>query len=89
MNPPPHQKWSSAAFGLAGVCLAAIALAKLFGFATPTLSGVLMAGIVISGTAAWFLQARQKCPHCGELYGYGFRIVNANLCRKCGGDFNG
>ncbi len=89
MNPPPHQKWSSAAFGLAGVCLAAIALAKLFGFATPALSGVLMAGIVISGTAAWFIQARQKCPHCGESYGYGFRLVNAHLCRKCGGDLSG
>ncbi len=89
MNPPPHQKWSSAAFGLAGVCLAAIALAKLFGFATPALSGVLMAGIVISGTAAWIIQARQKCPHCGEPYGYGVRIMNAHRCRKCGGDFSG
>jgi len=86
MNPQPYQKWSSYAFGLAGICLAVLALSKLFGFATPALSGVLMAGIVISGTAAWLIQARHTCPHCGEPYGYGIRIVNAHLCRKCGGD---
>jgi len=89
MNPQPHQKWNSYAFGLAGICLAALALANLFGFSTPALSSVLMAGILISGTAAWIIQARQKCPHCGEPYGYGIRIMKANLCRKCGGDFSG
>jgi hypothetical protein len=89
MNPPPHQKWSSAAFGLAGLCLAALALSTLFGFATPTLSRVLMAGIFISGTAAWIIQARHICPHCGEPYGYGVRIVNSHLCRKCRGDIRG
>ena len=89
MNPPPHQTWSSAAFGLAGVCLAAMALANLFGFSSAQLSRVLMAGIFISGTAAWIIQARQKCPHCGEPYGYGVRIGKTHLCRKCGGDFSG
>ena len=89
MSPQPHEKWSSAAFGLAGICLAALALANLFGLTTPRLNGVLMAGILISGTAAWIIQARQKCPHCGETYGYGVRIVKANSCRKCGGDFRG
>jgi hypothetical protein len=89
MNPQPHHKWSSAAFGLAGLCLAALVLASVFDFATPALSRVLMAGIVISGTIAWVVQARQKCPHCGEPYGYGVRIVKAHLCRKCGGDFSG
>ena len=89
MNPPPYQKWSSYAFGLAGICLAVLALSTLFGFSTQQLSAILMAGIVISGTAAWVIQARQKCPHCGEPYGYGVRIGKANLCRKCGGDYNG
>ncbi len=89
MNPQPHQKWSSAAFGIAGLCLAAIALSKLFRFSTPALSGVLMAGIVVSGTAAWIIQARQICPHCGEPFGYGVRIMNADRCRKCGGDYRG
>ena len=89
MNRQPYQKWSSAAFGLAGICLAAIALSNLFGFATPALNGVLMVGIVISGTAAWIIQARQKCPHCGELFGYGIRIMNTDRCRKCGGNFSG
>jgi hypothetical protein len=89
MNPPPHQKWSSAAFGLAGLCLAVLAFSILFRFSTPQLSAVLMAGILISGTAAWVIQARQKCPHCGERYGYGVRIGKANLCRKCRGDFSG
>jgi len=86
MNQPPYQKWSSYAFGLAGICLAALALASVFDFASPALSSILMAGIVISGTAAWIIQARHKCPHCGEPYGYGVRLVNAHLCRKCGGD---
>ncbi|MDH3196041.1 MAG: hypothetical protein OEL78_07000 [Hyphomicrobiales bacterium] len=89
MNSPPYQKWSSAAFALAGICLAVLALATVFGFASPALSAVLMAGMVIAGTAAWAVQARQKCPHCGEPYGYGIRIVNTHRCRKCGGDFRG
>ena len=89
MSSQPHQKWSSAAFGLAGICLAALALANLFALTTPRLNSILMAGILISGTAAWIIQARQKCPHCGEPYGYGVRILKAHLCRKCGGDFHG
>lgn len=89
MNPPPYQKWSTYAFGLAGLCLAVLALSVLFGFSTPQLTRVLMVGIVLSGTAAWIIQARQKCPHCGEPYGYGVRIGKANLCRKCGGDISG
>ncbi len=86
MDQPPYQKWSSAAFGLAALCLGGIALSNVFGIATAQLNGVLLAGIFISGTLAWVIQARQKCPHCGEPYGYAFRIVNAHLCRKCGGD---
>lgn len=86
---PASRQWSSYAFGLAFACLMAIALSQIFGFASPQLSTVLMIGIVVSGTAAWAIQARQTCPHCGTLYGYGFRIVNAHICRSCGGDFRG
>ena len=89
MIPQPYQKWSTAAFAFAALCLAAIALAKVFGIATPTVNGVFMAGIVVAGTAAWIIQARQTCPHCGKPYGWGFRIVKAHLCRHCGGDFRG
>lgn len=84
---PASRQWSSYAFGIAFACLMAIALSQVFGFASPQLSTILMIGIVISGTAAWAIQARQTCPHCGTLYGYAFRIVNAHICRKCGGDF--
>jgi uncharacterized membrane protein AbrB (regulator of aidB expression) len=89
MIPSPHQKWSNYAFGLAGICLAAIALSTLFRFSTPALTGTLMIGIVISGTAAWILQARQKCPHCGELFGYGIRLGKTDRCQKCGGKYSG
>lgn len=84
---PASRQWSSYAFGLAFACLMAIALSHVFGIASPELSTILMVGIVISGTIAWAIQARQNCPHCGTLYGYGFRIVNAHICKKCGGDF--
>ncbi len=86
---PPYQKWSSYAFGLAGLCLAVLALANVFGFTSRALNSVLMTGIFVAGTAAWIVQARQICPHCGVPYGYRIRIVNANICRKCGGDLSG
>lgn len=87
MKPLPYQKWSSYAFGLAGICLAAIAFATLFKFSTPMIRGVLMAGIIVAGTAAWLLQAREKCPHCGKPFGYAIRIGNTDRCRKCGGNY--
>ena len=87
MKLQPYQKWSTIAFGLAGLCMAALAISILLGFSSPQLSRVLMAGIFISGTAAWIIQARQKCRHCGKPYGYGVRIVNSHRCRKCGGDY--
>ena len=86
---PASQQWSNYAFGLALVCLAALALSHGLGFATPLLSGILMIGIVISGTAAWAIQARQPCPHCGALYGYRFRVTNTHLCPTCGADLRG
>ena len=89
VNAPPHQKWSTAAFGLAALCLAGLALSSVLGMATATVSLVLLGGILVSGTLAWTLQARHKCPHCGHRYGYGLRIVRANSCRRCGGDTRG
>jgi hypothetical protein len=67
--------------------LLGLAMSHVFGLATPELSLFAMAGIVISGTAAWFIQAKQPCPDCGQLYGYRFRFVNARICRNCGGEF--
>lgn len=89
MTPQPYQKWSSYAFGLAGICLALLALANVFGFTSPVLNSALMGGILVSGTAAWIVQARQTCPHCGESYGFRIRIVNVNICCKCGSDIRG
>lgn len=82
-----YQKWVSRVYGLAALCLLVLALGEAFGFATPLLRTVTMVGIVLAGTAAWVMQAKRVCPNCGELYGYAIRIVNANICRKCGADF--
>lgn len=82
-----HQKWVSRAYAFAGACLFALAIAEVSGHATPLLRTLLMLGIAASGTVAWIMQAKRKCPECGQLYGYGIRIVNANVCRHCGADF--
>ncbi len=81
------QRWTSRAYGFAGVCLFALASAEFFGFSTPELRSVLMLGILAVGTASWVLQAKRKCSNCGRLYGYHLRIVNANKCRRCGFEF--
>jgi hypothetical protein len=81
------QKWISRAYGFAGLCLGLLALAEAFGFASTILRSVTMIGIVLAGTGAWIMQSKRTCPNCGSLYGYAIRIVNANLCRKCGADF--
>ncbi len=81
------QNWVSRAYGFAAFCLAALAILEITDRATPFLQTMLMAGIVLAGTAAWAMQAKRKCPKCGEVYGYHFRIVNANVCRKCGAEF--
>ena len=85
---PPQgiERWSNAALLVAVASLGAIAFFNAFGLDTPTINTVLMIGIMISGTVFWAIQARQPCPHCGAPYGYGFRIVNAHICRSCGGD---
>lgn len=83
---PGSQKWSDYAFGLALACLLGMALAHVFGLATLAVNTVFVAGVLISGTAAWVIQARLVCPHCGSRYGYGIRILNSHLCPKCKGD---
>lgn len=82
-----YQMWVSRAYGLAAFCLFALALAEFAGVATPLLRTVLMLGILAAGTAAWVMQAKRKCPRCGHLYGYHFRLVKANICTKCGAEF--
>ena len=82
-----HQRWVSRAYAFAGACLFALAIAEISDHATPVLRTLLMLGIAASGTVAWVMQAKRECPKCGRLYGYGIRIVNANVCRYCGEDF--
>lgn len=81
------KKWSSLASSIAVLSLLFLAVMHVFGFATPQLSVIVMGGIVLSGTAAWLIQAKQPCPECGQLYGYRFRFMNARACRHCGGEF--
>jgi hypothetical protein len=82
-----YQRWVTRAYGFAAFCLAALAVVEITDTATPFVQTLLMMGIVLAGTAAWVMQAKRKCPQCDELYGYHFRIVNANRCRKCGAEF--
>ncbi|GAB4229820.1 MAG: hypothetical protein Kow0032_11240 [Methyloligellaceae bacterium] len=82
-----YQKWVSRAYAFAGLCLAALAVVEATDTATPLVRTLLMLGIGAAGTAAWVMQAKRVCPKCGTLYGYHFRIVNANVCRRCGAEF--
>lgn len=82
-----YQKWVSRAYAFAAACLFGLALAEIGGAATPLTRTLLMFGILAAGTAAWVMQAKRVCPSCGQLYGYKLRIVNANICAKCGGEF--
>jgi hypothetical protein len=83
----PSRNWSRPAANLAMICLVGSALAHVLGLATPLLNALLMTGILLAGTTAWLVQARQVCPECGRRYGYRFRLVNAATCRHCGGEF--
>ena len=83
----PSKRWSAYASSLAVLSLLALALLHVFGLATPELNLVVMACIVASGTVAWLVQARQRCPDCGKPYGYRFRFMHARICRNCGGEF--
>lgn len=82
-----YQKWVSRAYGFAAACLFGLAIAEVAGAATPLLRTILMLGILAAGTAAWVMQAKRVCAKCGHLYGYHFRLVNANICTKCGEEF--
>ena len=82
-----YQKWVSRVYGFAAACLFALAIVEFFDVATPQIQTLLMLGIVAAGTAGWVLQAKRKCPNCGQLYGYHFRLVKANMCHKCGAEF--
>jgi uncharacterized protein (DUF983 family) len=81
------QKWISRAYAFAAACLGALAIIEATDTATPLLRTILMIGIVLAGTAAWAMQAQRKCPQCGAQYGYHFRFMRANICRKCGAEF--
>lgn len=83
----PAKKWSSYASSVTVLSLLVLAVMHVLGFATPTLTLVVMGCIVASGTAAWLVQAKQPCPDCGRLYGYRFRFLHARICRNCGGEF--
>jgi len=81
------QRWTTRAYAFAGACLFALALAEFFDFATPKVQTLLMLGIMAAGTAAWVMQAKRICASCGQVYGYHFRLVKANMCHKCGAEF--
>jgi len=83
----PSKKWSSYASSLAVLSLLVLAVLHVLGIASPTLNMIVMSCIVASGTTAWLVQAKERCPKCGELYGYRFRFVQARACRHCGGEF--
>ncbi len=82
-----HQRWISRAYAFAAACLFALALVEFFDYATPQIQTLLMLGIMLAGTAAWVMQAKRKCHNCGQLYGYHFRLVKANMCHKCGAEY--
>lgn len=82
-----YQRWVSRAYAFAAACLFGLAMAEFAGVATPLLRTLLMLGILAAGTAAWVMQAKRICAQCGHPYGYHFRIVNANICTKCGAEF--
>jgi len=82
-----YQKWVSRVYGFAAFCLGALALVEITDTATPFIQTLLMLGIVAAGTLAWVLQAKRECQNCGVPYGYHFRLVNANICHKCGAEF--
>lgn len=82
-----YQMWVSRVYGFAAACLFVLALVEFFDIATPKIQTLLMLGIMAAGTIAWVLQAKRKCLNCGQLYGYHFRLVKANMCHKCGAEY--
>ena len=77
----------SACYGLAIVCLAALAGAEALGATHPWIRGALMVGIAIAGTGIIIMQAQRRCPKCGAAYGYYPRLINSSRCRRCGAEF--
>jgi predicted RNA-binding Zn-ribbon protein involved in translation (DUF1610 family) len=82
-----YREWVSRAYGFAGLCLAALAIAEVTGNASPLVRTLTMLGIALAGTVAWAMQAKRECPECGAQYGYAIRIVHSNYCRKCGAEY--
>jgi hypothetical protein len=82
-----YQRWVSRAYAFAAACLFVLAIAEMLNWATPLNRTLLMLGIAAAGTAAWVMQAKRRCPNCDAPYGYHFRLVKANTCRKCGAEF--
>lgn len=85
---PTSKAWSSLASSVTVLAVIALALMHLLDLATVELNLLVLSAIVVSGTAAWLIQAKQPCPDCGRLYGYRFRFVNARHCRNCGAEFD-
>lgn len=88
MKPPAQWDWGQVSFTIAATCLFLLALLSVFGLATPKAAGALMVGLFFAGTIAWSIQAKRRCPHCGAVYGYRFRIFKINDCLKCGESFD-
>jgi len=82
------KRLSSIASSVTVLAMIGLAVMHVFDFATPELNLAVLGAIVVSGTAAWLIQAKQPCPGCGQLYGYRFRFLHARNCRNCGAEFN-
>lgn len=74
-------------YWLAGISIGGLILSELAGLGGPTSRLVLIGGLVAAGTVAMILQGERRCPGCGVPYGYAPRLVQPNLCRRCGATF--
>lgn len=79
---------SSLASSITVLAVIGLALMHVLGFATTALNMIGLGAIIVAGTAAWLIQAKQPCPGCGKLYGYRFRFMHARTCRSCGAEFD-
>lgn len=81
-----EERWTNIAIAISAVCLMVVAVAEAIGFHSTELRYAMLAGIIVSGTIVWIIQARKVCPHCGKRFGFSFRIFKTYQCRNCGGD---
>ncbi|MGH1477175.1 MAG: hypothetical protein ACRBM6_00355 [Geminicoccales bacterium] len=85
---PSSKMLSSIASSVTVLAVILLALMHVLGFATAELNTLTLSAIVIAGTVAWLIQAKQPCPGCSRLYGYRFRFMHARICRHCGAEFD-